>query len=103
MFFSHFLIFYYKFTVIKELDLSNPKKLNMKNLFILFTIATLALMSCREQKTETKEIIREVRVETTDKTETPDREGILERTAKKVDDEVNKEIDQEIKKIGDDN
>lgn len=75
----------------------------MKNLFIVLSIATLAFASCREQKTETKEVIREVRVETTDKTETPDNEGILERTAKEVDKEVSKEINQEIKKIGDDN
>ena len=32
-----------------------------------------------------------------------DDEGILERTAKKVDAEVNKEIDEEIENIGDDN
>ncbi len=76
----------------------------MKRLFITLSIAALAFASCREQKTETKEVIREVRVETTDDTpETPEREGILERTAKEVDNEVNKEINQEIDKIGDDN
>lgn len=75
----------------------------MKNLFIIFTIATLVFTSCREQKTETKEVIREVHVESTENTPEPESEGILERAAKKVDDEVNKEIDQEIQKIGDDN
>ncbi len=73
----------------------------MKNIFLILSIAALAFTSCREQKTETKEVIREVRVETTD--DTPEKEGILERTAKKVDDEVNKEFNQEIEKIGDDN
>ena len=64
----------------------------MKKLFILISIASLALGSCRENKTETKEVIREVRVET----ETPqeNKEGILERAAKKVDKEVNQEIDK---------
>lgn len=71
----------------------------MKKLFLLLTIATLALGSCREQKTETKEIIREVRVETS---ETDNKEGILERTAKEIDKEVNEEIDKKIKEIGND-
>lgn len=78
----------------------------MKRLLILsIAVAAIGFTSCRDQKeTETTEVIREVRVETTEeKVEVKDNEGILERTAKKVDDEVNKEIDQEIQKIGDDN
>ncbi len=70
----------------------------MKNLFILITIATLAFGSCRE-KTETKEIIREVKVETP---KADNKEGILERTAKEVDKEVNQEIDKKIDEIGND-
>lgn len=71
----------------------------MKRLFILISIATIALGSCRENKTETKEVIREVKVETP---EPEEREGILERTAKEVDKEVNEEIDKKIDEIGND-
>ncbi|OAD90798.1 hypothetical protein A7A78_13890 [Aequorivita soesokkakensis] len=71
----------------------------MKRLFILISIATIALGSCRENKTETKEVIREVKVETP---QTEEREGILERTAKEVDKEVNEEIDKKIDEIGND-
>jgi len=74
----------------------------MKRLFIILSIS-LVFFSCREQKTETTEVIREVQVETPDETPNPDNEGILERTAKEVDKEVNKEINEEIEKIGDDN
>ncbi|CAM3312723.1 hypothetical protein [Aequorivita lipolytica] len=73
----------------------------MKKLFIAIALVSLAFGSCRDQKTETKEVevIREVRVET----EAPDdREGILERTAKEVDKEVNQEIDKKIEDIGND-
>ncbi len=70
----------------------------MKKLFILISIASLAFGSCREKKTETTEIIREVKVETPE----PDQEGILERTAKEVDKEVNQEIDKKIDEIGND-
>ncbi|MBK5213560.1 MAG: hypothetical protein JJE55_07880 [Flavobacteriaceae bacterium] len=71
----------------------------MKKLFILISIATLALASCRETTTETKEVIREVKVETP---EADQKEGILERTAKEVDKEVNQEIDKKIDEIGND-
>ncbi len=71
----------------------------MKKLFILISIASLALGSCREKKTETREVIREVKVETP---VTEKREGILERTAKEVDKEVNQEIDKKIDEIGND-
>lgn len=72
----------------------------MKKLFILISIASLAFASCREKKTETTEIIREVKVETP---VVEKNEGILERTAKEVDKEVNQEIDKKIDKIGNDN
>lgn len=65
---------------------------------LVFTSA-MTLISCRE--TTERETIREVEVERTEPTE--EREGILERSAKKVDEKVNKEIDEEIDKIGDDN
>ncbi|TVZ52966.1 hypothetical protein [Dokdonia sp. Hel_I_53] len=58
----------------------------------------LSFTSCRETETKETTVVREVEVETSD-----DDGGILERTAKKVDDEVNKEINEEIEKIGDDN
>ncbi|MFV9484118.1 hypothetical protein ACNI3T_09780 [Christiangramia sp. ASW11-125] len=60
--------------------------------------------SCR-QEAEKETIVKEVEVEKQVKSpeEADEREGILERTAKKVDNEVNKEIDEEIEKIGDDN
>ena len=72
----------------------------MKKLLIIVTLATLILGSCRENKTETKEIIREVHVEKVEKTETPPPdEGIFQRAAKKVDKKVNDKIDKEIDKI----
>ncbi|SDS12903.1 hypothetical protein [Gramella sp. MAR_2010_147] len=79
----------------------------MKRLSILASgllLFSSVLISCRDT-TEKETIVREVEVEK--KVQTPEeaeeREGILERTAKKVDKEVNKEIDEEIEKIGDDN
>ena len=69
----------------------------MKKLLIMFTFLLFLLGSCREQKTETKEVIREVHVEKTD--EVPPKEGALERAAKKIDDKVNEEIDQTIDQI----
>ena len=76
----------------------------MKRLTILASglfMFSAVLTSCRDTN-EKEVIVKEVEVEK--KTETPEeKEGILERTAKKVDKEVNKEIDEEIEKIGDDN
>lgn len=79
----------------------------MKRLSILagaLIMFSTILTSCRDTA-EKETVIREVEVEK--KVETPkeveEKEGILERTAKKVDKEVNKEIDEEIEKIGDDN
>lgn len=79
----------------------------MKRIFVLATLLTftsLSFMSCRDQA-EKKTVVREVKVE---KQSAPDtvvkqREGVLERTAKEVDKEVNKKIDSQIEKIGDDN
>lgn len=65
---------------------------------VTLLITAFAFTSCRETEKKETVIVKEVRVETE-----KEREGILERTAKKVDDKVNKEIDEEIQKIGDDN
>ncbi len=68
----------------------------MKNILLLIAIASIALGSCREQKTETREVIREVRVEK----EAPERrEGVLERTSKKIDKKINDKIDEKIDEI----
>lgn len=74
----------------------------MKNIFMTIALVGTVLFtaSCREKKTETTEVIREVRVESND--DEPERESILERTAKEVDKEVNEEIDRKIKEIGND-
>jgi len=73
-------------------------------LAIVLMISSVLLTSCR-QEAEKETIVKEVEVEKQVKSpeEADEREGILERTAKKVDTEVNKEIDEEIEKIGDDN
>lgn len=74
----------------------------MKKLFILLAIATLTfgLGSCRDQApsthTNTREVIREVEVPVK---EEPTRDGILERTGKKVDKKVNDEIDKKLDEI----
>ncbi len=69
----------------------------MKNILILLIFPMMILGSCRDQKTETKEVIREVHVEKTE--EAPPREGALERAAQKIDDKVNEEIDETIDQI----
>ena len=73
-------------------------------LAIVLMTSSVLLTSCR-QEAEKETIVKEVEVEKQVKSpeEADEREGILERTAKKVDNEVNKEIDEEIEKIGDDN
>ncbi len=65
-------------------------------LILIMSLSASVSFSCRETEEKETVIVKEV-----DSSE--DREGILERTAKKVDQEVNKEIDQEIENIGDDN
>jgi len=70
----------------------------MKKVIGIVVLGLLAFntYSCREQEEKETVVVKEVEVE-------DDREGILERTAKKVDQEVNKEIVEEIENIGDDN
>ncbi|TBW30273.1 hypothetical protein [Gramella sp. KN1008] len=68
---------------------------------MLLTVASV-FTSCRETR-EKETIVKEVEVEKEVDTPEEEREGILERTAKKVDKEVNKEIDEKIEEIGDDN
>ncbi len=74
----------------------------MKKLILMIAVvfsASIVFVSCRETKTETKEVevIKEVRVESEES------KGAIERAGEKVDSEVNKEIDKAIDKIGDDN
>ena len=78
-------------------------KFRMKKLIFLLALAIITLGSCRDQKTEapapsthTKEVIREIHVETK---EEPKRDGALERAAKKVDKKVNDKIDEAIDEI----
>ncbi len=75
----------------------------MKKLFFLLPLVILTLGSCRDQKpetpapsTHTKEVIREIHVETK---EEPKRDGALERAAKKIDKKVNDKIDEKIDEI----
>ncbi|TRO64143.1 hypothetical protein [Christiangramia sabulilitoris] len=79
----------------------------MKRLSILASlliIGSASLTSCRDTQ-EKETIVRTVEVEKEVEAprEVEEKEGILERTAKKVDKKVNEEIDEEIDKIGDDN
>lgn len=64
------------------------KKVFLTGMLVIFSAT--ALISCRKD-TEKETVIREVKVERTE-----DREGILERSGKKVDDKINKEIDKKI-------
>ena len=94
----------FNFTVISKVR--NKTKLIMKKVFLMLALvltSAISLVSCRETN-EKETVIREVEVERVEKTEpVEENKGILERTAEKVDTEVNKEIDEEIDKIGDDN
>ena len=63
-------------------------------------IGATALTSCRETEKET--IIKEVETTTTEET-TEESGGALQRAGEAVDNEVNKEIDDAINEIGDDN
>lgn len=69
-------------------------------LFITLAFGSMLFTSCRETVTE-REVVREREVEV--QREEVDNDGIIERTGRKIDTEVNKEIDEEIEKIGDDN
>ncbi|MUP44419.1 hypothetical protein E0K83_01495 [Gramella sp. BOM4] len=70
----------------------------LSGLFIIAAVFT----SCRDSA-EKEVIVKEVEVEKKQEVPEEEREGILERTAKKVDKKVNEEINEEIEKIGDDN
>ncbi len=88
--------------MLKRVDLLvQPNEYIMKNVITIFALSFIAFnsVSCREAEEKETVVVKEVQVENT----SSDREGILERTAKKVDNEVNKEIDQKIETIGDDN
>lgn len=80
----------------------------MKKTFLMFAIGILSvttLISCRDSEEKETVIVREVEVEKAEEKEpvVEEKKGVFERTAEKVDQEVNKEIDEEIEKIGDDN
>lgn len=68
--------------------------------------ASTTFVSCRDKEADKETVIvKEVRVETQKAEPVPveEKKGILERTAQKVDSEVNKEVDKRIDNIGDDN
>jgi hypothetical protein len=63
---------------------------------LLPTVLALALFgACREP--ESKTVVKEVEVEQSQE------KGALERTAEKVDSEVDKKVNEQIDRIGDDN
>ncbi|AVR45107.1 hypothetical protein C7S20_07390 [Christiangramia fulva] len=68
--------------------------MKFKILVAVFSFGIFVLTSCTDTVKETT-VVKE--------TKTENKEGILERSAKKVDAEVNKEIDNKIEEIGDDN
>lgn len=72
--------------------------MKFKMLVAVFSFGIFFLISCTDTVKETT-VIKEKETET----QTQSKEGVLERTAKKVDAEVNKEINNEIEKIGNDN
>ncbi|PZD78648.1 hypothetical protein [Mesonia sp. K7] len=78
----------------------------MKKLAFTLAVATLAIFtSCREEEKKEVEVVKEVEViekEVPVEVEKEDK-GILERTAEKIDAEVEKEVNEEIEKIGNDN
>jgi len=78
----------------------------MKRVFIAGVIlffTGLSFTSCRDAE-EKETVVKEVEVEREQPEEVEEeRKGILERAGEKVDGKVNKEVDEEIDKIGDDN
>lgn len=77
----------------------------MKKTFLMFALGLLSvttLFSCRDSEEKETVIVREVEVEKKEPV-VEEKKGVFERTAEKVDQEVNKEIDEEIERIGDDN
>ena len=79
------------------------KRIILSTALILASASTL--ISCRETGEKETTVIREVEVERTQpvevKVEVEDREGVFERSAKKVDDKINREIDRKIDDIDD--
>lgn len=74
-----------------------------KSLFVTLALGSIFFTSCRETVTE-REVVREKEVEVERReVEVEDEGGIIERTGREIDREVNKEIDEKIEKIGDDN
>lgn len=67
----------------------------------MLALGSIFFTSCRETVTEREVVIREKEVEVREEVE--DKEGIIERTGKKIDGEVNEKIDKEIDKIGGNN
>lgn len=69
--------------------------------FAVCFIAAVAFTSCREQEPGTTTTIIKEKEVTTEKAaeKTPEKQGILERAANKVDSRVNKEADKVIDKI----
>lgn len=79
------------------------KRIILSTAIMLASASTL--ISCRET-TEKETVIREVEVERTQPVEVKveeveEREGVFERSAKKVDDKINEEIDEKIDEIDD--
>ena len=78
------------------------KRIILNSALILASASTL--ISCRETA-EKETVIREVEVERTQpvevKVEVEEREGVFERSAKKVDEKINEEIDEKIDEIDD--
>ena len=66
--------------------------MKLKVLVAVMSFGMFFFTSCTDTVKETT-VIRE--------SETENKEGILERSAKKIDSEVNKEIDKKIEEIGD--
>ena len=75
--------------------------MKLKMFIVLMIFGSVTLTSCRDEETVVREVevVKEVEKPAVEEED----EGLLERTAKKVDEEVNQEIDEEIEKIGDDN
>ena len=78
------------------------KRIILSTAILLASASTL--ISCRETA-EKETVIREVEVERTQpvevKVEVEEREGVFERSAKKVDEKINDEIDRKIDDIDD--
>jgi hypothetical protein len=76
---------------------------NILNKLMLVAVVAVSLTACRDAETKETTIIKEVEVEKKTTETAKEKPGILERTANKVDGEINKEADKIIDEIGDDN